>query len=1019
MKKLLITISPYKDESLYNFITRLAKVNQYKLHWIYNYLGIENIRNDKPYINYADRSQIIKISTISGIKEFKIYQLSFHQFASALSDKENIKKGLHYFKNGRKLSHINIINTKYCPLCLESKKYHRIFWNLNLITICPIHNVFLVDSCSECGNKIEIIDVIEGIHSCGKKLSLDNYSVVTNKISEKTQSYIQHLLGIKKMRQQNVLDQKVMALSPNHFFNLFYRLSLINYNLLFPKRKKKSHIYSEITNKQINKLLDSTFEIFYNFKKNLYLFLDQITNENKHDYSSVYNSSQNIIKNFQELKGEPFNFVAKAIQEYYLTWDKGLITGVSFLDDSNDSKMLLKKRKFVSVEDACNILKISRKKVIILLNNNLIKSEKKSLNGKVYFLIRRKSVENLKKNWKEYYTIYEVAKKLNVNYKLVKKIINYNLLNTYTPFSNSKIKLIPREEVEKFTKTFYSNKMGDNEWINIYEAVKILNIKNGIVKILKLVRMGFLKSYNNKNNFKSLEFKKNEILKIKTMIYLGSANKYIADEKLINNSLLKRIKPTKQIVSARIIELNSKKMNKCFYISLKQMENLIKIDQEVIKHWIQYGILEAKIKSVGEKKYRFIIKIDDLYNFCSQYMFTMDVSNLLEISKDTVLNWVHNNIINAYSGLNINGSRYYIFKREEILNLKNNFKNYYLTTKQVSKYLNVSKRYIYRLVKDRKLNPLRGKYLFKKEEIDILKEELNEYITVTELAERLKIEESKIIKLIKNNKLKVKYTPCSGYFNRYVMKRGQIKKYYNYMNVTEVAEYLNVAKITVRKWIRDKRLKALQGPCIDGERSYKLSRIDVEEFKIQYTSLKESKGHNTQYNLINLEEVTKIFNYTKSYVYELIKQKKIIPYKTPDENNSTSYLFKKFDIKRKKELLDANVITAKEAAEMLNEDLSWFYKKWVISGRLKKVNFTDSLGDNFFDKNDVKQIVKLRKDTIRGSEAAKIIGVTRNTILKWKRKNKIIPVSGPDIDGSGYYLYLKKDVMELKKKYQK
>ncbi|SJZ83119.1 helix-turn-helix domain-containing protein [Selenihalanaerobacter shriftii] len=79
-------------------------------------------------------------------------------------------------------------------------------------------------------------------------------------------------------------------------------------------------------------------------------------------------------------------------------------------------------------------------------------------------------------------------------------------------------------------------------------------------------------------------------------------------------------------------------------------------------------------------------------------MFTEDVVKALNIDEETVSTWVNYGIIKAYSGLKVDGTRRYLFKREEIEELANNFTDYYLITKEVVEYLSVSKHYIYQLI---------------------------------------------------------------------------------------------------------------------------------------------------------------------------------------------------------------------------------------------------------------------------------------------------------------------------------
>jgi hypothetical protein len=51
-----------------------------------------------------------------------------------------------------------------------------------------------------------------------------------------------------------------------------------------------------------------------------------------------------------------------------------------------------------------------------------------------------------------------------------------------------------------------------------------------------------------------------------------------------------------------------------------------------------------------------------------------------------------------------------------------------------------------------------------------------------------------------------------------------------------------------------------------------------------------------------------------------------------------------------------------------------------------------------------------------GPEAAKMLGVHRNVVTKWRRKDKLRAVSGPKIDGFGCHLYSRRDIKRMKRK---
>lgn len=111
----------------------------------------------------------------------------------------------------------------------------------------------------------------------------------------------------------------------------------------------------------------------------------------------------------------------------------------------------------------------------------------------------------------------------------------------------------------------------------------------------------------------------------------------------------------------------------------------------------------------------------------------------------------------------------------------------------------------------------------------------------------------------------------------------------------------------------------------------------------------------------------------------------------------------------------AKLLSCSEAAKILKETCSSFYHNWVLSGRVKRVRFHENIIENCrVNRADVEEAKRLKMSTIRGVKAAEMLNVSLGAVGSWRRTGKLIPVSGPSIDGHGYFLYLKSDVERIR-----
>lgn len=131
LHKPLITFIAYEDESPTSYLMRLAEVNSYNAaHWL---ISTENGGYKGGLPSYD-----------------KIYQLLANYFWTGFQHLKRIKAlcslPTNYLVNN---------GLRYCPLCLKENRYYRMIWQLKLSFACLRHNIWLVDSCPQCGELIQ------------------------------------------------------------------------------------------------------------------------------------------------------------------------------------------------------------------------------------------------------------------------------------------------------------------------------------------------------------------------------------------------------------------------------------------------------------------------------------------------------------------------------------------------------------------------------------------------------------------------------------------------------------------------------------------------------------------------------------------------------------------------------------------------------------------------------------------------------------------------------------------------
>jgi predicted DNA-binding transcriptional regulator AlpA len=190
------------------------------------------------------------------------------------------------------------------------------------------------------------------------------------------------------------------------------------------------------------------------------------------------------------------------------------------------------------------------------------------------------------------------------------------------------------------------------------------------------------------------------------------------------------------------------------------------------------------------------------------------------------------------------------------------------------------------------------------------------------------------------------------------------------------------------------------------------SLLDIQVALTDIESLEPSITKNAS-RLLSVIEVADRLSISCKMVSSLVRDCLLIPYKAPGHHKSNRKLvFTEREVEKCKETADHEpaLFTLRAAATLLGKDRSWL-RKHVLEKELFTVyRLAHYPNELFLAKSDVEEWKAFISKTFTGPELAKFVGVTRNTVYKWKKSGKIQAVSGPDIDGLGCYRYLMKEV---------
>ncbi|PAD28717.1 TniQ family protein [Paenibacillus sp. 7523-1] len=404
LKKILIQLIPYDDESFYSFIARTAEANCMTLRRLITIIG---------YLAKAE--------------EYNIYNVSKEKLliiSKLIGTPVNLLKSMLSFNNGDRpevnMIHLGIqtLKLKICPQCFTENEYLKKEWSLTLVTVCPLHHCKLVDQCPACGKYIPIFR--QSFLGCNCGLKFRELPVINVPLNECVLSKV--IYSKINPRFEYVFENwPIEKLSITDLIKLFLFMGRF-----FEMNKKTYHIpnilSSTTSNQLIHELMHQVVNMFLNWPSNFNSFLDNYDRFEKRTRSghkiTQFATLRYGLNTF--LKEKSFTFLEDALNTYAFEMLKRRLH-IKGKRIKNDSDLL-------TIPEASELLGENVEGIHQLINIGKLKALVQKVGNNEHIAIKRTDMEDYLDNKINSISMVELQDILKTNPIFILQLLNEGMI---------------------------------------------------------------------------------------------------------------------------------------------------------------------------------------------------------------------------------------------------------------------------------------------------------------------------------------------------------------------------------------------------------------------------------------------------------------------------------------------------------------------------------------------------------------------------------------------------------------
>lgn len=422
--KLLITPKPEKDEGFISYLLRLTEANGYDTpSWILSLSGID-------YMELQWKFTFV-FSCSEGFKKFaKLTGNALSDLIGLLylpaSSLKNITYDGNYNFYGSFFNR-SIIRPhcpKFCVKCLNESGYCRRIWDCSLVTVCPIHQCLLVDTCPKCKRRLRAIRNRLSVCACGCDWSVlqpdlrpEHEIAVSRRIYQ-----LCGLLSLDHYSKQRLNPLQSLALQD--FVIVLTFIAGLECEMSWATGRPSKSI--KLRNEDFHTCITKACQVFQNWPHNFHRFLDgkskgdvrlnprdgKLDTALKEEFGALFK------RLYGNLRGPQFDFLREAFAQYLNNRSRAQCENgdrLSSLPASDDDK-------YISVTEARRLLKISHDSIFDLVKSGEIAFAIRNRGRTLHYLLLLADIENVKVKYEQALGSRELAKQLGIDCKLFNQL---------------------------------------------------------------------------------------------------------------------------------------------------------------------------------------------------------------------------------------------------------------------------------------------------------------------------------------------------------------------------------------------------------------------------------------------------------------------------------------------------------------------------------------------------------------------------------------------------------------------
>ena len=314
---------------------------------------------------------------------------------------------------------------KVCVKCLNESGYCRRIWDCSLVTVCPIHECLLIDTCPKCKRRLRPIRNRLSVCACGcdwTELQPDLRQEHEITVSR----HIYQLCGLLPLDHPSKERlNPLQRLGLQDFVIVLTFIASLECEMSWATGRPSKSI--KLRNEELHTHITAAYQVFENWPRNFHQLLDKKSKGNvrlnprdgkldtalKEEFGALFK------RLYGDLRVPQFDFLREAFAQYLTNRLRAQYENVDrffSVPESDDEK-------YITITEARRLLKISHDSLFELVKTREIALAIKDQDKALHYLLRLGDVETVRRNYEQYLGSRDLAKQLGVTRDVISQLV--------------------------------------------------------------------------------------------------------------------------------------------------------------------------------------------------------------------------------------------------------------------------------------------------------------------------------------------------------------------------------------------------------------------------------------------------------------------------------------------------------------------------------------------------------------------------------------------------------------------